>query len=224
MKGEARKSLVTTSVTNPYRLISHSGRERIRFCLLVSVDTGRLQGITMWPGGRSSKLDQWKPFAPWMTPSWEFLLASYFLFSHLLQRYLFIFVGSLRPDAMPLLSYLLEAGQRWRWRRLRDNYTIDMLNICRLNHVNKRRYMVNWINHEITDNLGGCSRGSLFAHATDGVFGERSWHDEDISIVTISELIIITYNLFYIKILIGKISYIYIIKFIILYNYNYYNI
>lgn len=110
MKGETQKSLITMSVTNPYRLISHSGRERIRFCLLASVDTGRLQGVTMWPGGRSSKLDQWKPFAPWMTPSWEFLLASYFLFSRLLRRYLFIFMGSLRPDAIPVF-YLLEAGR-----------------------------------------------------------------------------------------------------------------
>lgn len=77
------------------------------------------------------------------------------------------------PTALPLhlhgfTSTRCHAGplpirdrQRWRWRRLRDNYTIDMLNICRLNHVNKRRYMVNWINHEITDNLGGCSRESV---------------------------------------------------------------
>lgn len=34
----------------------------------------------------------------------------------------------------------------------KDNYTIDMLNISRLNHVDKRRRrMVNWISREITD-------------------------------------------------------------------------
>lgn len=172
MKWKARLKKAM-SVTNPYRLISRSGRERIRFCLLASVDTGRLQGVTMWPGGRSSKLDQWKP--PWMTPSWEFLLASYFLFSRLLRRYLFIFTLTRCLAGLPI-----RGRQRWRWRRLRDNYTIDMLNICRLNHVNKRRYMVNWINHEITDNLGGCSLGSVCSYYK-RVFGERSWHEEDIA-------------------------------------------
>ena len=35
-----------------------------------------------------------------------------------------------------------------------DNYTIDMLNISRLNHVNKRRHVVNWINREISVSAG----------------------------------------------------------------------
>ena len=35
-----------------------------------------------------------------------------------------------------------------------DNYTIDMLNISRLNHVNKRRHVVNWINREIRASAG----------------------------------------------------------------------
>lgn len=86
----------------------------------------------------------------------------------------------LHSDPVPCRSSSIRGRQRWRWRRLRDNYTIDMLNICRLNHVNKRRYMVNWINHEITDNLGGCSLGSVCSYYR-RVFGERSWHEEDIA-------------------------------------------
>lgn len=76
-------------MTNPRLLISAEPRGLTRrFCLLGSVDNrDRLQGVTMWPGGRVGETRPMKTFTSGMTPSWEFSGAPYAFFSLFLASY-----------------------------------------------------------------------------------------------------------------------------------------